>query len=66
VDDGKERAWITESVGVAPDITVDNLPFATFNGSDKQLETAISYLMDKMAKEPMRKPTPPAFPVMVK
>ena len=66
VDDGKERAWITESVGVAPDITVDNLPFATFNGSDKQLETAISYLLDKMAKEPMRKPTPPAFPVMVK
>jgi tricorn protease len=66
VDDGKERAWITESVGVAPDITVDNLPFATFNGSDKQLETAISYLMDKMAKEPMRKPTAPVFPVMVK
>ncbi len=66
VDDGKERAWITESVGVAPDIAVDNLPFATFNGSDKQLETAISYLLDKMAKEPMRKPTPPAFPVMVK
>lgn len=66
VDDGKERAWITESVGVAPDIVVDNLPFATFNGSDKQLDTAISYLLDKMAKEPMRKPTPPAFPVMVK
>ena len=66
VDDGKERAWITESVGVAPDIAVDNLPFATFNGSDKQLETAIGYLLDKMAKEPMRKPTPPAFPVMVK
>jgi tricorn protease len=66
VDDGKERAWITESVGVAPDITVDNLPFATFNGNDKQLETAINYLLDKMTKEPMRKPTAPAFPVMVK
>ncbi len=66
VDDGKERAWITESVGVAPDIAVDNLPFATFNGSDKQLETAINYLLDKMAKEPMQKPTPPAYPVLVK
>ncbi len=66
VDDGKERAWITESVGVAPDIAVDNLPFATFNGSDKQLETAISYLLDKMVKEPMQKPTPPAYPVMMK
>jgi len=66
VDDGKERAWITESVGVTSDIFVDNLPFATFSGSDKQLDTAISYLLDKMAKEPMRKPTPPTFPVMVK
>ncbi len=66
VDDGKKREWITESVGVSPDITVDNLPFATYNGSDQQLETAISYLLDKMAKEPMKKPSAPAFPVMVR
>jgi tricorn protease len=66
VDDGKERAWITEGVGVAPDIVVDNLPFATFNGADAQLDSAIAYLMDKMAKEPMRKPLAPAYPVMGK
>jgi tricorn protease len=66
VDDGKERAWITEGVGVTPDIVVDNLPFATFNGADAQLDAAISYLMDKMAKEPMRKPLAPAYPVIGK
>ena len=66
VDDGNKREWITESVGVAPDIAVDNLPFATFNGGDTQLDTAISYLLGKMAKEPMQKPAPPAFPVMAK
>ena len=66
VDDGNKRECITESVGVAPDIAVDNLPFATFNGGDTQLDTAISYLLGKMAKEPMQKPTLPAFPVMAK
>ncbi len=66
VDDGNKREWITESVGVAPDIAVDNLPFATFNGGDTQLDTAISYLLGKMAKEPMQKPAPPAFPVIAK
>ena len=66
VDDGKERAWITEGAGVAPDIRVDNLPHATFNGSDAQLDAAVAYLMDKMAKEPMRKISVPAYPVTVK
>jgi tricorn protease len=64
VDDGKERAWITEGVGVSPDYVVDNLPFATFNGADAQLDAAIGYLLDKMAKEPMRKPIAPAYPVI--
>lgn len=62
VDNEKENAWITEGVGVAPDIRVDNLPHATFNGGDAQLDAAIAYLMDKMTKEPMRKPTRPSYP----
>lgn len=66
VDDGKEHAWITEGVGVAPDVRVDNLPHATFNGGDAQLDAAIAYLLDKMTKEPMRKIGPPAYPVTVK
>ena len=63
VNEGKERMWITEGVGVAPDIRVDNLPHATFNGSDAQLDAAIGYLLDKMAKEPMQKPVVPAYPI---
>ena len=66
VDDGKEHAWITEGVGVAPDVRVDNLPHATFNGRDAQLDAAIAYLLDKMTKEPMRKIAAPAYPVTVK
>ncbi|MEP7154206.1 MAG: S41 family peptidase [Betaproteobacteria bacterium] len=66
VDDGKERAWITEGIGVAPDMEVDNLPHATFNGGDAQLEAAIRYLSEKIAKEPVRAPVVPAFPVRKK
>ncbi|MBL8522483.1 MAG: PDZ domain-containing protein, partial [Betaproteobacteria bacterium] len=64
VDNGKERVWITEGTGVAPDMEVDNLPHATFNGSDAQLDAAIRYLQDKMAKEPLREPKAPAYPVL--
>jgi tricorn protease len=64
VDDGKERAWITEGTGVAPDMEVDNPPHATFNGADAQLDAAIRYLQEKMAKEPMREPKAPAYPVL--
>jgi tricorn protease len=63
IDDGKERRWITEGLGVTPDIIVDNPPFATYNGADAQLDAAIGYLMDKIKKEPMQKPSVPAMPV---
>ena len=45
--------WVLEGHGVTPDIEVDNLPFATFNGKDAQLETAISYLKDELVKQPI-------------
>lgn len=63
IDDGKERRWITEGLGVTPDLIVDNPPFATYNGSDAQLDAAIGYLMDKIKKEPLKKPVAPAMPV---
>jgi tricorn protease len=66
VDNGRTREWITEGVGVKPDVEVDNLPFATFKGVDAQLERAIKMLQDKMAKEPMVMPVVPPFPVMNK
>ena len=65
VDDGRGvREWITEGVGVKPDIDVDNLPHATFKGSDAQLDAAIRYLQERMVKEPMKLPLVPGFPVV--
>ena len=45
-----------------PDVVVDNLPHAAFQGKDAQLEAAIKYLQEKIAKEPVEVPKPPAYP----
>jgi len=55
---GPEGKWLIEGHGVDPDIVVDNLPNATFNGKDAQLEAAVKYLEDLIRKEPI-----PAIPV---
>src|ERR1700722_18600314 len=47
-----EGKWLIEGYGVDPDIVVDNLPWATFQGKDAQLETAIDYLKKQIAAEP--------------
>ena len=46
--------WITEGKGISPDIEVDNLPHATFNGEDTQLQAAIKLLKKKMQKNPVQ------------
>ena len=48
--------------GVVPDIEVINLPHATFNGEDAQLDTAIEYLLRKIAEDPRAIPMAPAYP----
>jgi len=57
--DGK---WLIEGHGFEPDIEVDNLPHATFNGQDAQLETAINYLQNLIKDDPREVPAPPAYP----
>lgn len=75
VDNGLARAaelgqfvpgegWIIEGKGVAPDIVVDNLPFASHKGEDAQLEAAIKVLEEKLGKQPVPKLAPPAYPKM--
>ncbi len=59
---GPEGKWLIEGHGVDPDIVVDNLPHATFEGKDAQLEAAIRYLQDLIRKEPVTVPPPPAYP----
>ena len=39
-----DGSWLVEGVGVSPDIEVDNLPHESFNGRDRQLETALDWL----------------------
>lgn len=56
---GPEGAWLIEGHGVEPDEVVDNLPHATYNGEDAQLDAALRYLQAEMARDPV---TPPAEP----
>ena len=46
--------WITEGHGIEPDIEVDNLPYATFNGQDAQLDAAIKLLKKEIKKNPLK------------
>jgi tricorn protease len=57
-----EGEWIIEGHGVEPDIVVDNLPHATFNGSDAQLEAAIEHLQEQIRLHPVEVPPPPPYP----
>ena len=58
---GKE--WLIEGHGVDPDIVVDNLPHATFEGHDAQLDTAIQYLQEQLKLHPVPNPPPhPPYP----
>ncbi len=59
---GPEGEWLIEQIGVIPDMVVDNLPHATFNGSDAQLDAAIEYLKQQIELDPRAVPPPPAFP----
>lgn len=61
---GPEGKWLIEQHGVDPDIVVDNLPHATFNGSDAQLEAAVKELLQQIEKDPRPFPQPPPYPVI--
>lgn len=59
---GNDRTWLIEGHGFEPDIVVDNLPHATFNGKDAQLEAAIEFLEKLIKEDPRAVPEAPAFP----
>ncbi len=62
---GLEREWLIEGWGFVPDIEVDNLPHATFNGHDAQLEAAVAHLESLIEDDPRTAPLPPPYPVLV-
>lgn len=45
--------YIIEGVGVAPDIEVSNLPYASFKGEDAQLNRAIAHLQQQLQTAPI-------------
>lgn len=60
-DTGK---WIAENTGVSPDIQVDDRPDLAAKGQDPQLEAAVKYLLDQLAKgkgNKINKPNPPVI-----
>ncbi|NVK55461.1 MAG: PD40 domain-containing protein [Alteromonadaceae bacterium] len=56
--------WITEGLGIKPDIEVDNLPHATFNGEDAQLDAAIDYLQKRIKQRPVKPLKPKPYPAV--
>lgn len=59
---GPEGQWLIEGKGVVPDIVVDNLPHATFEGRDAQLDAAVNYLLDQIKANPVTIPPAPPYP----
>ena len=49
---GVDGQWVIENHGVDPDITLENEPGDLLAGHDRQLETAVSMMMDKLGKQP--------------
>jgi len=54
--------WVIEGHGVDPDVVVDNLPHATFGGSDAQLQAAIDLLKQQIKDDPRPVPNHPPYP----
>ena len=59
---GPEGKWLIEGHGVDPDIIVDNLPHATFEGEDAQLEAALRFISEQIKEHPQPVPAPPPYP----
>jgi tricorn protease len=55
--------WTVENHGVDPDIEVENRPEFLVQGHDPQLERAIQYCMDELARHPVKRPERPQYKV---
>jgi tricorn protease len=48
-----DGSWLIEGHGVSPDIEVDNLPHASYQGQDAQLARAVSELKRRIREQPI-------------
>nr|WP_321984483.1 S41 family peptidase [uncultured Lichenicoccus sp.] len=56
---GLDGQWVIENHGVDPDVVIENTPGELMDGHDRQLETAVKLLTDKLDRTPTVKPPPP-------
>ncbi len=58
-----EEGWVVESVGVPPDIEVEQTPADIIAGRDPQLEKAIEVVLQELKKNPPQQHKRPPYPV---
>jgi tricorn protease len=56
--------WVIEGTGVDPDVEVVDRPDAVARGEDPSLEAAVKYLLEELRRNPPKRPTIPAAPVL--
>lgn len=56
-----EEGWVVESIGVPPDIEVEQVPGEVIEGHDPQLEKAIQVILEELEKNPPQKPQRPPY-----
>jgi tricorn protease len=59
---GADGRWLIEGRGVSPDVEVDNLPHESYQGRDRQLETAIAMLEKALQERPIVQPPAQRIP----
>jgi len=59
---GADGRWLIEGRGVSPDVEVDNLPRESYAGRDRQLETALAMLKEKLSASPVVQPPAQRIP----
>jgi tricorn protease len=60
----KGKEWSVENYGVEPDIEVVVNPAQWFDEADVQLDSAISYLLERLTAEPAASPPPMPAPLV--
>jgi tricorn protease len=61
-----DGGFIVENEGIAPDLAVEQTPKDVIAGHDPQLERAIAWVKDELAKNPPAAPKRPVYPNKVK
>ncbi len=56
-----DEGWVVESIGIPPDIEVEQVPAEMIEGHDPQLEKAIQVILEELEKNPPRKPQRPPY-----